>query len=566
MGHDNRSYVILGLIVLLCIAISQFMNFGVGGTDPGDNYDLVYYSYLVATHGFGYLYNVNTINPFNTQFLIIGIPAAIFRLFGTGTLQESLFEIICFIGAAISIFFIGSKLHSQRVGLLAVLIFGLMPSTLMELGSAGDGLPDAFAISLAVLLIMIAIDKDSNIYYAASGFVVASGPLWSSELSVISMVFILPLLAYSLLKKRNSARITFVLAFISGIIIALALVFLLGWMLTGKPAAYFLARGGATPLGLEHSAPFGYFIQILLPFAQGPPNMPWPWPSIAINTPLQIGFFGYFAVVCIVYLVATRKRVILFPLAWFVLTFIYLGLGTDSIYVWNFIPEWARYIIVATPAMSLLISLGIVEFLSLGKRQVRKGHKIKHSGRSMKAARTCRYITVKYLLVTIVMIAIITNGIALAWFINYTQAEEHLYPIYRAAEFVDSLPPGSSIYLVSGLLNTSFVGAGSLINSTVQNVTGLNNNNYLAVAFRAGYNYNYNWTVAYANCSKIPAGSYVISIDAYLQYVNFHTNASYAASLSHCANLHELLEGPASNQWAEYGVTPIGNLTIYRSG
>jgi len=143
-------------------------------------------SYLIS-HG---------MSIFTTKFLLLGVPAFFYSLFGVNAISINMFDFICLVGSLLSIFCIGSLLSSQRSGVISALMFAFVPMVILETDSAGDGLPLVLFSSLAVLSLLFAIRRRNEPYYALSSFVIFLGALASNDEVFITLISIFLFLCY----------------------------------------------------------------------------------------------------------------------------------------------------------------------------------------------------------------------------------------------------------------------------------------------------------------------------------------------------------------------------------
>ncbi len=525
MPSNKTLYAIfLALIVVLGIALSMKTVLGSGTfIDFWDDSYYIYFSHYIANYGFNHIEFAN----FATEYILVGVPAILFRLFGISLLTEGMFSMFCLVGTIISIFLIGKLLHNELAGVLSALTFILVPLVAAEGAASGDNMAVAFFATLAVLLLLLGAKRRQPIYYALLGFVGIIGVLAGSALNIIIFVFLVPYLLYLLLKYRNRKQLACTLLFFAGILMAIALIMALGYTLQSHPLIYFTTNYHAAEQATSQTPTFLQYVSILFPFrSAGNGIRNWFfWPFIldfgnGANTNVM-GFFGYAMLSSVLYLLARRKYNVLIPVSWFVLLLLYLSFGKDSL-SGGYVLFVGLFSIILIPAIAVIIGLALSMLVegAFPRRKLSKGRR-----------QRAFYNKIVLFIAIAAYILIVANSLMLMNFIhisNYALT----YQWQQVADVLLSLPHNASIYMSSGLSQDPgianytagvFYGA---FNNTAAYIRNSNFLNWMAIEAYGHYNVDANFSAVFSNCSNLK-GDYIVEINA-----SFYKN-----NLPTCSNL-----------------------------
>ena len=514
--------IILALIIIAGIVIS--INTVVGPNyfiDFWDDYYYVFFSNYISQYGFQNI----LLASFDTEYILVGIPSIIYKLFGVSSITEGAYSMLCLAGTLITVFFIGKLLHNELAGLMSSLTLIFIPLVSAEGATSGDNIAVAFFVSLSVLLFLIGVKSDKAKYYACSGFIGFIGILGSSPLELFVFIFLVPYLIYLLVKKSSKRQNLNTFAFFIGILIAALLALFLGYILQSNPLMYFITNYHNVNYPTSNTPSFYNYISMLFPFEfiWGIPNLLFSpivlTPPNLVNINL-IGFFGYAMLLSVLYLLLKKRyKDSLIPLLWFVLIFVYLSFGTDSL-SGGFMGFAERFAIILMPALSLVIGIALSIVIEEAFRP--KKHK---------AYKRKNILNKAILIIAIFGYAfIIINAFLLDEFVhagNYAAT----YQFQQIANNLLHLPKNSSIYIVSGLSSIPGVESNSAIEMYgLPNVSDfLLNQDFLywiAVESYASYKININYSSVFSTCNSLK-GDYIVAIN----------NSFYKNEVGMCKNV-----------------------------
>ncbi len=537
--------VLLVLVSALGIAVSAATVLGPGPfLDFWDDFYYVYFSHYIAVQGFQNIVRAN----FVTEYLLSGIPAIFFRLFGVSLLSEGLFSMFCLVGVIACIFLIAKLLHNELSGIISALSFIFIPLVAAEGAASGDNMAVAFFSTLAVLLLLLGVKEKKRSYYALSGFVGVIGALAGSALNVTIFLFLIPCLLYLLFRDRGREQRLRTVFFFSGILLAVLAAMALGYVLQSDPLIFFATNFGPGSYPVSQSPAFARAVSVLFP--QQPAygsNAQFFWPyelGSGVIYPNVIGFFGYAMAASAIYLLIRKKYKVLVPLAWFGVLFLYLAFGKDSLSLGGYIIFVPRFLIILMPPLSITIGLGLsvlAESLLLNVRRRRASWRSAVSGILMPA------LTIAYVL-------LIANSVLLMRFLNYANYVL-TYQTSQTASELASLPKNVSIYITTGMSGVPGPSGFPTPNPYgIDNVTEyIRDTSFLywfSVEDYAGYAIPINYSVIFTNCSAIK-GDYVIGVNTTV----------YENGLPLCSNLEPVFS-PQLQQASQTAYSPY--YTYYR--
>ena len=511
-GGGHAPYAIaLVLAVLLSIAAGVYFRTNTTAYNGWDFYFYIYYSHILAEYGFGgglhYLIS-HGLTVFTGQWLLLGIPALVYDLIGINTFSVNLFEYISVAGAMAALFLIGGHISNRRAGLISAIAFAAVPAAVLELTSAGDGMPIAFFSSLAVLSFIWA-ERRGGAFYAIPGIVGVLGVIAGSAEVFFTLIFLAMLGAYRVARREAGMGARDLAAFLSGTLICLA-------ALIGLYAVVIPGHFGVftDPYYAQSSLPLSEVVEELFPaYAQYtyvyPFVMPYagvayaPSPHLLYN---NLGFLGYAAALCAVYLVA-RKRLkdAAMPLSWLAVVLACLSFGMDRL-SGGFIMFDPRFMIAAVPPMALVVGTGLDMMLrdamgrsgGAGRAALRR-----HAGRAAAVA-------------VLVVACVSATAVAAYYISEFETAAYHndAVVVTGIAGFIETLPKNSTVYLVSSVINASEI-AVYQYNSTdiiaAENESRLTNEFVgMVLSIYTGFGYGFNTSYVRQDCPAFKGGSYIV--------------------------------------------------------
>ncbi|MGA3020629.1 MAG: glycosyltransferase family 39 protein [Candidatus Micrarchaeales archaeon] len=486
--------IILLLILILSAALSFAFYFGPDATAGEDNYFYSYAANLLVTQGLKSLMSWGT---GGLKYIVIGGTAFFYKMLGPSNFSTALFAILCLLGVIVTVYLIGSRLHSKRAGLLAALLFAVLPIAVSQASSAGDDIPMTFLTTLAMLFFVLALDKngDKRLCFI-SGFLGLSSFFASPE-GLLIFLPIFAALAYLTLKERKRERVIEIGLVLAGCLFAFLLFTLIAYMETGNllhiintETTSYSAICAPIP-GASCNAPtldgFNFYLSTLFPyhiranigellnnqitfskFMSKITN-----PSYGnLDNDFDFDYYSYLAIISVILLIAFRDKRGSLLVLWIFLTFLYLSFGTASISHYERMSlMYPRYTIIFFPAVTLLIAFGLMDLLDAVDSRYHKGReKLK------------KYLF--YLAVGSVVFLLVSYSILMIRDMNYSWYRS-LYNIITVAQFINTLPPNASI---------------------------LGNNWAAPVEQYTTYEYNFShYEMNATNCINIPSNSYIFA-------------------------------------------------------
>ncbi len=502
--------LVLLLIIAFGVAISIRTTLGpnmlLGNSD--DFYTLADAN-IIAHHGFSQDYL--GLAPFSVSYLFEGVPAFFMAVFGSGLISESMLGIISLIGTMVAIFLIGKNLKDERAGLIAALAFVLVPLIAAQGATPGNGIPNAFMTTLAVLFLLLGIKKKEYTYYAASGFVGFVGAIVGSVEVLIVLVFLVPVLMYLLLKDRGREQIIRTASFFAGILLGILFVAVLSYVLQSNPSLYFIHTFGLGTYLISKQPEIGIILPQLLPtnstylynaltFSGNTFNVV----SGAIPTFYEgelFSLWGYALIAGSLYLLVKRRRYAAFAFSWFMMIFLFLSFGKDDLSLMGYMAYNTKFLPIMVPPMAVMVGLALSDFIDA---------KILQKAKSGKSKSPLLW-GIPVLLVSLACLMIIANSFNMMGYLHEVNNVE-LYTTTQMANFLSGLPKSASVYVVSGLENNGGnVGAsgssGGIDPGTIRMI------NYLAwtsIEPYGRFDLNLNYSSVFEDCEDLN-GNYFLS-------------------------------------------------------
>jgi 4-amino-4-deoxy-L-arabinose transferase-like glycosyltransferase len=374
----KKSYLLLISILIFSSVLSLifFQGMSVWGDDPS-------YALLLPSiyHGaFNETSNIFSVRP------ALLYPLAFFsKALGFSDFAAGFYAFVCYLLSIVVTFLIGREIYSNKGGLLGSLFFAVYPGVIKANSTAESLLPLVFFLGLAVLLFIYGRKFKSKWLYAFSGVSTFIGAM-ANPLGYIYVIFFA---VYTLLDfiRCFSAKKTGLnydnLTYFAGFTAAVLIMGLINLHLAynGNPfyeisstSSYFSTGAGQVGEFLPNSS-FTYYVYGFFPYTFNNASSFYEQAFTARGVALglvpsdEIGFFGYFALLFGIYLLATRNKKYYFLLGWAAFIIGYLEFGTMSVTHYQTIFKVMRYGVIALIPLALVLSFGI---LDLGDRLFRK--------------------------------------------------------------------------------------------------------------------------------------------------------------------------------------------------
>ncbi|MGC8648571.1 MAG: glycosyltransferase family 39 protein [Candidatus Micrarchaeia archaeon] len=440
-----RYEIALIIAISLGIYLSLAFFYGPSAINGDDNFVYADLGYLALA---GDWKVIASSGMFGQRFFLISGIALFYRLFGLNRLGSAIFGVMCFALTIISIYILGDKTYNKNAGIIAALVYSFNPIAVTSASYVGDNGPMALFITLSVMLLIMGLrEKDrvlSGIYLILSGFIATAGFMVTPE-AIIDLVFLIPATLFYTIRARNKKSIYKAAYFAIGIALGIGLMVILGIMLMKSPLYEFSASfepfAPSTPqLGINIKMLFGY--NLLNNLNSVLSTIIYKGVFKGLNLALNLfldtfnaskisyidlsnGLYGYFGMLAIVYLILRKNKAVALPSFWFISTFLYLCLGTSNPLKWTLIGARPRYMLIFIPALTLLIGIGISDFLSLSKKQ---SHKI-----------------LAYASVAMVLVLLFSSSFVIIKYVGLSQYRITL-PEIEIASFLNSLPKNATIF------------------------------------------------------------------------------------------------------------------------
>ncbi|MDE1855347.1 MAG: glycosyltransferase family 39 protein [Candidatus Micrarchaeota archaeon] len=552
----RKAYILLAAVVVMGLLMSFYYGYNYS-YDGYDDFYYALYAHTVQQYGFGAL----PFSAFSVKYVLIGALAVSYSLFGFSMLSNALFSLACFVGLVIVAYFIGAVTGSERRGLIAAFFVSTLPLILLESGTGGDSMPAAFFSALCVLLLLLGLRRKKRLPLLFSGFVSVAGVLAGGLVSLMVLPFAILMLAYAAWKRETAAWGN--VSFLSGVVLALLLLVLLGEILTGSPLAYFAQTfsQGVIANSYSHEANvsanliwyasffFPYFQQALVPA----------WPSsqntllnsaFAIITRAYVsvpsygynysGYLGILFLVGLAYVFMAGERR-LYPIAlWFAVVFGYLSAGTVTPFSYAPPAFNERFVIVLAAPACVLAAYPVERLLSVWMERRRKV--------PMRA--------VAGFLAVAALAVVLGNSVFTAAYAGYANSN-NLFQEIEVSSFLQSLPSNATIYIVSG-----FYGNGTPV-GVFGSPLDLNNIEALLINFYTGYGHRINDSLTELGCNGITPGSYFV----FDKSIWSLAAASPYALITNCSGMRPVLtslEPPVSALQVQWPGIQDRTLSVYR--
>lgn len=490
------------LILILAATLSFAFYYGPDAAAGEDNYFYSYAANLLATNGLNPLAQWGTAG---LKYVVIAGTAFFYKMLGPSEFSSTIFSVLCFLGIIVCVYVIGSRLHSRRAGLIAALLFAVLPLAVSQTSSAGDDIPMTFLTTLSILSFILALQNgNGKKFYFISGFFGLSSFFASPE-GLLILLPIFATLAYLTIKERNESRIFEIGLVFAGVLSAFLLFSLVAYSETGSLSYIVSAETtsySASCLpnpGIPCYTPtldeFNYYLATIFPY-HFTTNLSELFsnkitsstflslmmdPSTgSLDNDYDFAYYSYLAVLSLILLLLLKDKRGYFPVLWVALAFLYLSFGSTSVshYVAMAL-MYPRYTLIFLPAMVLIIAFGLADLLAIADSRYRRyNSKRRSSARLPYSAK--KYLL--YFLVGLVIFLLASYSIVMIRDMNYAWYKT-VYNVIAVANFIDTLPQNAVIF-------------GSNSRVPVQQYTT--------------YQYDIvDYEVNATNCAMVPSGTYV---------------------------------------------------------
>ncbi|MGC9132221.1 MAG: glycosyltransferase family 39 protein [Candidatus Micrarchaeia archaeon] len=380
--QKDKTIFILILIILLGLFLSSFFFFGPAFINGSDNYEYVYMAYLLAN---GRNKELPKDGVLETRYILLGGIALFYKLFGFTAEASAMFGTLCFLLTILIVYLIGKNLYNKTAGIIAAFLYSFFPLVVIQSSSVGDDAPIALFVSLSLLsLVKMKNEKNKEkrkVYQFLCGLLPTLGILTSTASGIIFafcfLYFILYFFYYNFKKEKNRKKE--ILNFLIGICFGVIIIMLLGAAIMNEPLHVFrvIFEWYPSPLkhGFSNSPNFNLVFNAVFPYGKNElfeitKNL------IFVNLNKifsffnsdggQFNLFGYFLIGSALYLISTKEKRAIIPLAWFAFSFLYLSFGPTALsHRYLFIAYAPRFNIIFVPAVCLVIAIAFSKILKL---------------------------------------------------------------------------------------------------------------------------------------------------------------------------------------------------------
>ncbi len=370
----------LAAILAFAFVLASYYHTGPSALSGSDNFIYTFSAGQLSHGNFG---SLPCCGEDNIKYMLYAGQALFYNgVFGYTPLTASLFGLVCLLLTMVLLYLIGRKLHSERAGLIAALLYALIPMVAIESSGAGDDIPMVFFVTLSVLLVLyavtathrtskrIAMHQKRVAYLMAAGFTAMINFLIVPE-AAIGLMVVATLVGFAVFTGRTTGQ--GVTAFVIGIALALITILALSQQVGGSPTYLFYNVAGSFNVTNTHQS-FTEYMQMLFPFnliqkveqtrpqdaslalIEGYFSM-----QTASYQQLEFGIIGYVFAITAAYLLTVREKRAALPAFWFAFTFLYLSFGTQSIA--RYVPLFTvpRFLVLLSPAIALIIAIALAE-------------------------------------------------------------------------------------------------------------------------------------------------------------------------------------------------------------
>lgn len=384
MKNPSFNTLALAAIFLFGLVLSLFLFKGM--SFYGDDASYVQYIPSILSGTFS-----ENINIFSIR-LLVDIPLAIsVGIFGYTDLGAGAWALISYLIIIPLIYLIGKELDNERGGLIAAFLFSFYPLVIHFNTSPDPMLPMALFLTASILFFVKGMKKSASLNYWIAGFLsflaTLANPIAYLYLLFYAFYFIADS-AYRSTKRRGLVVDLNLLYLFLGVATAIAVLGYVNMAIAnGNPFfelnmtnSYYSAAGG--PDQIFYTNPSltyyidGYFPYGIIPFitnnTRAATNLSGVIQRLFSTSQLwanDVGFFGYFAVLLGIYLLAGGRKESRFVLLLAAFLVGYMEFGSMSITHYFPIYKLMRFTVVAAVPILLVMGFALSEFV-WGKRHI----------------------------------------------------------------------------------------------------------------------------------------------------------------------------------------------------
>ena len=353
-------------------------------------------------------------------------------------------DILSYLATIIIVFYLGRELYNDYVGVLGSLLFAFFPMMAILSVTISDNPTMTFFVSFGMLSLLYARKKGSKLWYMLSGMSFM-GAFLIIPLGLIALATAIFYLIIEFLRGKLDRR---VINFGLGILIVLLLLFAFNYLTTKQPLITFTTTfsfydtvGGPNAIQPANTN-FPFYFQVMFPYKITSVilyNLKHPnfnpislWNQIYVVNYNWVGFYFYFGVAAILYLLYKKEKRAYFVLFWFIIAFLLMEFDplhvSLSPFVYLLQHRLERYLTLIAAPLAVLISMAIVRFCEGAKRN-------------------WKYL--RYAISAIIVIFLIATAIPVTLLYNHILAVE-AYDNIKISNYLSTLPNTTRIYLLSG--------------------------------------------------------------------------------------------------------------------
>ena len=453
---NNKNKILLFFIFFLALAIRIYTFTGI---NTSDDFAYLNYSYKVSKGEFWVPTNI-----LDSRILLNYPMGLMFYLFGYNNFAAGLWSLIISMCTLILVYHIGKKYISDKVGLLAAFFYSFYP---LEVIYSTRSMPDvhmSFWMALSVLFFLKAIHSEQkkyrNIYFLISGFIMGISTL-IKDFAYLLIFFYACHGVYTLVRhKKISWDYSLILI---GFLFFIALQSTIYYFAYGDPLMRFKMPNdfySQKPYGGKGSdvkSIFTLYPGVFFNFFGG------------IREKFIAGFFFYFIIPALAYLVFLKKEKSVFFIIWMLSLFLYLSAGTMSFKNYSIMGKEARYLSIITIPCLIVLSYALIDLWGRFK------------------SRIVRMITI--LSVLFLLISSIAVSIRISDFMNYGYGEcdcMRMHDVIEINNFMKTVPLKpiyTSHFMLSPLDFFLFKYNESLSQRYIKITNGMNNSQEISDAY-----------------------------------------------------------------------------------
>ena len=332
--------------LLLIIALGLILrSLAFGGYHGSDDSGYAQIAHAIS-NGTYFSGNFSALPIFKLRFGVTVPTAFFFSLFGINQYSLTAWPFILSLLGIVIAFFLGRELYDESTGLVAALIYSIVPLDMRMASELQPNLPGAFFANFGILLLVLASKRNefrSRIILASSAGLV----FWLSWLCKESVIYLLPfVIGYCIwLARRDRSNRAIISGFVITFIFLLIAEAIFHYSYTHDPFYRYNVTEENYRLSktwfFAEGAPFGWmsghYYEAL-------------WNRILVAGPkvifleTQFGGVTLAALLATIYALVTRNRKVLFPALWFFSIVILFNFGSTSFQTYTPLPLFPAHL------------------------------------------------------------------------------------------------------------------------------------------------------------------------------------------------------------------------------